>query len=221
MRSINGFNSDALQGSFAQGQPITASALNKLATAADAARTMMSNDVTFFANTDGVSYGLPQQTVEAIAVSDHPFKLNVYWNEEANMFFATVTAGTVNNIVPVIWGGGPTDDLLNVVPKPEMGLATVQVPPGFFNAYVRCGPDPTNAYVFPTSNRDQAGYPQVYFSQDEMTDTDDFTYIKIADCQVDVATKTVQSVIQYVTGSLWASRIKVGTLTAKYYYARV
>ena len=54
-----------------------------------------------------------------------------------------------------------------------------------------------------------------------MTDTDEFTYIKIADAQVDVATKTVQSVIQYVTGSLWASRIKVGTLTAKYYYARV
>jgi hypothetical protein len=64
MRSIGGFNSDAIQGSFAAGQPVSASALNKLATAADAARTMMSNDVTFFSNTDGVSYGLPQQIVE-------------------------------------------------------------------------------------------------------------------------------------------------------------
>lgn len=64
MRSIGGFNSDAIQGSFAAGQPVSASALNKLATAADAARTMMSNDVTFFSNTDGVSYGLPQQVVE-------------------------------------------------------------------------------------------------------------------------------------------------------------
>ena len=66
MRSIGGFNSEAVQGSFASGQPIQASALNKLATAADAARTMMSNDVTFFANTDGVSYGLPQQIVDTI-----------------------------------------------------------------------------------------------------------------------------------------------------------
>ena len=66
MRSIGGFNSEAVQGSFASGQPIQASALNKLATAADAARTMMSNDVTFFANTDGVSYGLPQQIVDEI-----------------------------------------------------------------------------------------------------------------------------------------------------------
>jgi len=159
--------------------------------------------------------------VQEAAAPDHPFKLNVYWMEESAMFFATVTAGTVNNIVPVIWGGGPIDDLLNVTPKPEMGLATVQVAPGFFNAYVRCGPDSTTPYIFPTSDRDQAGYPQVYFSTTEMTDTDEFTYIKIADAQVDVATKTVQSVVQYVTGSLWASRIKVGTLTAKYYYARV
>jgi len=181
---------------------------------------------TFFASSQGHNLSVEQPwapiaLLQDTADTDHPFKLRVYWMEESAMFFATVTAGTVNNIVPVIWGGGPIDDLLNVTPKPEMGLATVQVPPGFFNAYVRCGPDSTTPYIFPTSDRDQAGYPQVYFSTTEMTDTDEFTYIKIADAQVDVATKTVQSVVQYVTGSLWASRIKVGTLTAKYYYARV
>jgi hypothetical protein len=45
-------------------------------------------------------------------------------------------------------------------------------------------------------------------------DTDNFGYIRIAEVNG-------SDVTQYVTGSLWASRIKVGTLTAKYYYSRV
>lgn len=46
------------------------------------------------------------------------------------------------------------------------------------------------------------------------SDTDTYGYIAIA-------TVNAGAVDQLVTGSLWASRIKVGTLTAKYYYARV
>jgi hypothetical protein len=45
-------------------------------------------------------------------------------------------------------------------------------------------------------------------------DTDDEGYVKVA--TVDGATVT-----QLVTGSLWADRIKMGTATATYYYARI
>jgi hypothetical protein len=31
----------------------------------------------------------------------------------------------------------------------------------------------------------------------------------------------VYTVEQYVTGSLWGDRLKLGSLTAKYYYARI
>jgi hypothetical protein len=45
-------------------------------------------------------------------------------------------------------------------------------------------------------------------------DTDDFGYVKVA--------KFVNGKIeQYITGSLWTDRIKLGTLTATYYYARI
>jgi hypothetical protein len=37
----------------------------------------------------------------------------------------------------------------------------------------------------------------------------------------DVTTPTAFSVNQFVTGSLWSDRIKLGTNTAKYYYARI
>lgn len=46
-------------------------------------------------------------------------------------------------------------------------------------------------------------------------DTDAFAYIKVADINPD------GSISQYVTGSLWGDRIKLGTQTATYYYARI
>lgn len=46
-------------------------------------------------------------------------------------------------------------------------------------------------------------------------DTDAFGYVKVADINPD------GSVTQFVTGSLWADRIKLGSATATYYYARI
>lgn len=46
-------------------------------------------------------------------------------------------------------------------------------------------------------------------------DTDAFGYVKVADINPD------GSVTQFVTGSLWADRIKLGSATAGYYYARI
>ena len=64
MRSIAGFNGSAINGSFASGEPISASALNKLATGVGQAFTMASNDVQFMGNTGGTSYGLGQSYVD-------------------------------------------------------------------------------------------------------------------------------------------------------------
>jgi len=46
-------------------------------------------------------------------------------------------------------------------------------------------------------------------------DTDAFGYVKVADINPD------GSVSQFVTGSLWADRIKLGALTARYYFSRI
>ena len=47
------------------------------------------------------------------------------------------------------------------------------------------------------------------------TDTDAFAYVKVANINAD------GSVSQFVTGSLWSDRIKMGTQTARYYHARI
>jgi hypothetical protein len=46
------------------------------------------------------------------------------------------------------------------------------------------------------------------------SDTDDFGYVK-------VATLVGGEIQQFITGSLWSDRIKLGTQTATYYYARI
>ena len=94
MRSIGGFNSGSISGSFAAGQPISANSLNKLATAADASRTMMSNDLTFFSNTDGVSYGIPQDAVQGASLN--PLDPVISGDK------VTITPGTVNRYIPKI-----------------------------------------------------------------------------------------------------------------------
>ena len=60
MRSISGFNSGSLDGSFAAGQPISASALNKLAGSVDKTRPMMSNDIQFLSGTGGTAMSTNQ-----------------------------------------------------------------------------------------------------------------------------------------------------------------
>jgi len=66
MRSISGFNGSSTGGSFSTGEPVYASALNKLSTGIDQARTMMSNDIQFNTATGGAVYALPQDVTDGI-----------------------------------------------------------------------------------------------------------------------------------------------------------
>jgi hypothetical protein len=53
-------------------------------------------------------------------------------------------------------------------------------------------------------------------------DSDTWGYLVIGTITVDsITTPTTFTVNQNVSGSLWADRIKLGTTTAKYYYARI
>ena len=55
-----------------------------------------------------------------------------------------------------------------------------------------------------------------------LTDSDAYGYVLIGKFIMNSATSpTTGSLSQYVTGSLWGDRIKLGTITASYYYARI
>jgi hypothetical protein len=65
--------------------------------------------------------------------------------------------------------------------------------------------------VFPANNSDF----KWDISASMPADTDAFGYVKVANINPD------GSVSQFVTGSLWSDRIKLGTLTARYFFSRI
>ena len=107
MRSIAGFNGSAINGSFAAGEPISASALNKLASGVGQALTMPSNDVQFMGNTGGTSYAIPQQVY--YAPTSGPLDPNLSGDK------VTITPGTVNRYIPKIGA-----DYIDKVPAPQL-----------------------------------------------------------------------------------------------------
>ena len=78
-RSIGGFNSSTY-GSFGEGDPISARALNRLAVGIDRASTMPSQGIQFVANNGGVTYNDPQEVVflDGMGVAPATEKVNHY-----------------------------------------------------------------------------------------------------------------------------------------------
>jgi len=88
--------------------------------------------------------------------------------------------------------------------------------------YLRVGPDATTFAFPPTSPTGATDdpYPRIYSTGGALpVDSDTFGYVAIA--KVTEVSAAVYTVEQYVTGSLWGDRLKTGTDTARYYYARI
>jgi hypothetical protein len=103
----------------------------------------------------------------------------------------SIVYGTINNEVPG-----------NIA-------STITVSTGAYEVWVKVPYDSAATPNFPAAT----GY-EWNIGTPVPADTDSEGYVRVA--SVDGA-----SVTQYVTGSLWADRIKVGAATAKYYYARI
>lgn len=159
-----------------------------------------------------------------VQVSQHPFKvINVSYDSGGSAWLYQVVPGTLNNLVAQIeedsvWvplnrttAGGVPDWPVSV-----MGPFDATTHQCFI--YLRAGKDATTG-DFPSSDDTSANYPRIVNSDVELADTDTYGYVLLA-----VATEATGpsiTVNQYVTGSLWSDRIKLGTTTARYYYARI
>ena len=160
----------------------------------------------------------------------HPFKIiNVSINAGGNVIYQ-VKSGAINNIVPLIddYISSTTvllDRVTSGLPDPPTAeLTSVNYDATTLTSYIalRSGPDATTN-DFPSSDVTSARYPVVIGGNDPLVaDTDTQSFIFLGTITVDnVTTPTTFTVSQNVTGSLWADRLKLGTLTAQYYYARI
>ena len=138
-----------------------------------------------------------------------------------------VVSGTLNNLVPEM------DDVVTSTemlldhttmgePTPPTGVLSISSSTKESWVYLRAGADTAAPYDFPDANITNVAYPKVISSDIELSDTDTDGYVLLAKVSVDNASSpTVWTVFQYVSNSLWGDRIKLGTNTARYYYARI
>ena len=184
---------------------------------------------------DSSSMGFSIDTSEqfpssSAALNGHPFKIiNVSINAGGNVIYQ-VQSGAINNIVPLLddYISSTTvllDRVTSGAPDPPTAeLTSVNYDATTLTSYIalRSGPDATTN-DFPSSDVTSARYPVVIGGNDPLVaDTDTAGYIFLGTITVDnVTTPTAFTVSQNVTGSLWADRLKLGTTTAVYYYARI
>jgi hypothetical protein len=160
---------------------------------------------------------------DGLAPVNHPFKvINIQYDSAGSAWTYQVVPGTLNNTVAQI----EEDSVWVLLDRTTAGVpdwpVSVMTP---FDAtthkcyiYLRAGKDSTSG-SFPSIDEASANYPRIINSDVELADTDTYGYVLLA-----VATEATGpsiSVVQYVTGSLWANRIKLGDNTARYFYARI
>lgn len=194
---------------------------------------------TFTASSQGSNLNIekpwaPWTTYDTVSDPGHPFKI-------VNVLIATsggsqvvrfqVQSGTLNNLVPVLddYVSGTTvklDRVTSGVPDPP----TAQLDAAQYNSttktsyiYLRSGPKTAAPFDFPSNDVSSDRYPAVGGNNGvTQPDTDIYGYVLVGSITVDsISAPTTFTVNQYVGSSLWSDRIKLGTTTAKYYYARI
>ena len=151
----------------------------------------------------------------------HPLQIyGLRYDTATNTAFYKVYPGTINNLVPQIeedpslWV--KLDRLTAGIPDPPEGVITTAA--GIYYIYLRTGPDATTS-EYPSSDDTSARYPRIISVGTVQTDTDTEGYILLA--HGSISGSNVITNYQDVSSSLWADRIKVNGMTARYYYARI
>lgn len=149
---------------------------------------------------------------------EHPFQFHPKvivvdpQDPSLTLYRADVCSGMVNNLVPF--------------DEPDSGQKLPATIDFLINQdtyiYLRMG---TEAYqsdnpVFPVTDETDPYYPTMVQSQTTLTDTDEYCYILMGVAR-NIGDPVNFTIDQTISGSVWAERLKIGTETARYYWAGV
>lgn len=176
---------------------------------------------------DSSSMGFSIDTSEQFPASTipdyHPFEvIGITYDVSSSTWLYQVVPGTLNNecaqiLEDSIWvylnrtSGGIPD-------WPVSDLSPFDPTTHKCYIYLRAGVDGTSGN-FPGEDDTDDEWPRIVTSDTLLVDTDTYGYVLIAEATEGAG--PVCTVNQYVTGSLWGDRLKTGTATARYYYARI
>ena len=166
---------------------------------------------------------------------DHPFKIvnvQIATSGGSQVVRFQVQSGTINNLVPKMNDYvSSTDVLLNRVTSGVADPPTEQLASSNYDAttktsYItlRAGAKTTSPFDYPDSVFSSNQYPVIIGGNTFPVTPDNnvWGFLVIGTIAVDnITTPTTFTVSQNVTGSLWADRIKLAGITARYYYARI
>lgn len=180
----------------------------------------------FISSSSGVTLdiGDPWPTNDTVAFECSPYKVHdVVEVTEGETSYVTfeICPGTFNNLIPQVYDS--VNEVWEYVDELAEDAELVLDFASTTTSYVYLRVGPSAGGDFPPTTPDPSDpddpYPRIYSTGSALpADTDDFGYVLIA---LVTNNSGVYSVTQYVTGSLWGDRVKLGTLTAKYYYARI
>lgn len=197
---------------------------------------------TFTASSQGINLNIQQPWANWANISQaeeyvHPFKIinvSIVTTAGTPRVRYQVQSGTINNLVAAIddvTAGGlvllnRTDPTTGAPNPPTSELSSTNYDAVTKTSYIvlRSGPAIASPYDYPdpTFSPTATRYPQIIGGTSVPADADTWGFVCIGTITVDnVTTPTTFSVTQFVTGSLWSDRIKLGTETARYYYARI
>lgn len=187
---------------------------------------------TFTASSQGTNFNIekpwtPWTTYNVTEDICTPFKVKNVTEVtagESTIVTYEICPGTINNLMPQVFN--ETSEAFEYLDDLTAGAKLVLdfASTSSSLVYLRVGKD-ASTNQFPPSAPIGTGdpddpYPRVYNTGGALpADTDEFGYLAIA--KVNALGGGAYSVDQYITGSLWADRIKLAGITARYYYARI
>jgi len=129
----------------------------------------------------------------------------------------------VNSVIPQIGIAPDATKRLDYVPTPT---TTFNFDPatGYSYIYLKVSADySTPPTLYPVTDQTDILYPRIISSSDQQAATDDSSFFLLAVAYQDpeAASPRPITITQLTCGSQWSDRIKVGSSTAKYFFARV
>jgi len=182
---------------------------------------------TFTASSQGTTFNvqqpwapipLYQDTFECSPYKVHDVVLKI--GEGGDYVVFEICSATFNNLVPQVYNSTTeTWQYINALTAGyELVLDFASTTSSI--VYLRVGVDGSNFPASSPTGGTNDPYPRIYSTGGALpSDNNNFGYVAVA--KVNQISASVYTIEQYVTGSLWGDRIKLGTNTATYYYARI
>lgn len=169
-----------------------------------------------------LNVGDPFLSDEGSGFNNHPFR--VFNAGKATVsgvdeYYFYCTAGTVNNLDPLMSDVGGTAKKMTATPRPKAKW-DFNSTTNYSYVYLDVGVSSTDPTEYPETTDTDLRYPLVGATDVQLSSDNDFGKILLAAAYKDPTTNAI-TIWQYVTGSLWTDRIKLAGIDAKYFWARV